>query len=240
MNKIKLRARALDGETLVTQAPDFQLVDGWLQASLPHPAGVLPAGLWGKVPGGDPYLLHINVLTTIPLGGGEFFELQSGAPVQPRARFRPTPSNYQLLLVRPTDRLRLLVTEQEDIRIELLIESIGGVNELGSRMFDWAQAAQVAAMPRATSAQITGPAIVPAWSGIFHLAHDSAGDDVVFLPPRGLVPLDAMMTFTRRGAGTPTLTAAVGDTFAGGVPTMAVTRTIHLMNNGYDWSAVGT
>ena len=106
MNKIKLRARVLDGETLVTHSPDFTLIDGWSEAALPNPAGILPAGLCGKVPGGDPYLLHINVLSTMPLGGGDIFELQSGAPIQPRARFRPTPSNYQLLLVRPTDRLR--------------------------------------------------------------------------------------------------------------------------------------
>lgn len=240
MNKIKLRARAFDGVTLVAQSPDFQLVDGWSQASLPHPAGILPAALWGKVPGGDPYLLHVNVLTTNPLGGGDFFELQSGEPVQPRISFRPTPSNYQVLLVRPTDRLRLLVAEQEDIRVELLIESIGGVNELGSRMADWATSARAAATPRATSAEVMGPAIVPAWSGIFHLLHDSINDDEILLPPRGLVPLDAMMTFTRRGTGTPTLKAAVGDTFAGGSPAIAVTRSVHMMNNGRDWTAVGT
>ena len=240
MNKIKLRARAFDGVTLVDKSPDFQLVDGWQQASLPSPSGVLPAGLWGKVPGGDPYLLHVNVLSEGPLAGGDFFELQSGTPVQPRARFRPSPSNHQIMLVRPSDRLRLVVAEQGDLRVELLIESIGGVNELGSRLSDWARAADVAATPRATSVVITGPADLPAWSGIFHVIHNSAGADAVVLPPRGLVPLDAMMTFTRRGAGTPVLTTAVGDTFSGGSPSVAVNRTVHLMNNGHDWTAVAT
>ena len=42
MNKIKLLARQLDGATLVEQAPDFQLVEGWEQATLATPAGVLP------------------------------------------------------------------------------------------------------------------------------------------------------------------------------------------------------
>lgn len=200
MNKIKLRARALDGVTFVQQSPDFQLVDGWSEATLPNPAGVLPAGLWGRVPGGDPYLLHVNVLTTLPLNGGDIFELQSGPPIQPRARVIPTPANVQLFLVRPTDRLRLLIAPQAEIKIEMLVESIGGVNELGSRLFDWAQAAQAAAGRKATSIEITGPAFVPAWNGIFHLAHNSAGDDVVSLPPRGMVPLDAVMTLTRRGA----------------------------------------
>jgi hypothetical protein len=240
MNKIKLGARELDGVTYVPESPDFQLVDGWSEATLPNPAGVLPAGLWGKVPGGDPYLLHINVLTTLPLMGGDIFELQSGSPIQPRARYLPTPNNYQVVLVRPSDRLRLLIAPQPDIKIELLIESIGGVNELGSRLFDWAQAAQAAASPRATSIEITGPAQVPSWSGVFHLAHNSAANDVVSLPPRGLVPLDAVMTFTRRGAGTPTLQTVAGDTFSGGMTAIAVTRTFHLRNNGYDWSAVGS
>lgn len=239
MNKIKLLARELDGTTYVPESPEFQLVDGWRQGNLPSPAGVLPAGLWGTVPGGDPYLLHINVLTTLPLLGGDIFELQTGPPIQSRDRFLPTPNNHQLVLVRPSDRLRLIIAPQPEIKIELLIESIGGVNELGSRLFDWAQAAQAAATPMATSIEIKGPAIVPAWTGVFHLAHTSAGNDIVSLPPRGLVPLDAVMTFTRRGAGTPMLQTVGGDTFAGGVTNFSVTRTIHLRNTGYDWSAVG-
>lgn len=240
MNKIKLHARALDGETYVAQSPDFHLVDGWLEATLPNPAGVLPAGLWGKVPGGDPYLLHINVLTTMPLTGGDIFELQSGPPIQPRARMIPMPNNYQLFLVRPTDRLRLIIAPQPQVKIELLVESIGGVNELGSRLFHWAEAAQSAATAKAVAIEITGPAFVPAWTGTFHLAHNAASDDVVSLPPRGMVPLDATMTFTRRGAGVPKLQTVAGDVFSGGATNIQVTRTIHLRNNGYDWSAVGT
>ena len=239
MNKIKLNVRQLDGVTLVEQAPEFQLVNGWTQATLPAAAGVLPAGLWGKVPGGDPYLLHVSVLTTGPLGVGDLFELQSGSPSQPRRQYPPTPGNTELVLVRPTDRLRFVVGAQLEVAVELLVESIGGVNELGSRLFAWAQAAQAAAIPKATSIEITGPAFVPAWTGIFHLAHHSPVNDVVNLPPRGLVPLDATMTFTRRGAGTPTLHTAAGDTFSGGATDLAVTRTVHLRNNGYDWSAVG-
>lgn len=240
MNKIKLLVRQLDGTTLVEQAPDFQLVNGWTQATLATPAGVLPAGLWGKVPGGDPYLLHVNVLTTGPLAVTDLFELQSGPPIQPRRQYRPTPDNTTIVLVRPTDRLRFVIAPQLTVAVELLVESIGGVNELGSRLFDWAQAAQAAATPKATSIEITGPAIVPAWTGIFHLAHNSANADIVNLPPRGLVPLDATMTFTRRGVGIPTLQAQAGDVFSGGVANLAVTRTIHLRNNGFDWSAVGT
>jgi len=239
MNKIKLLARQLDGVTLVEQAPTFQLVDGWAQASLPFPAGVLPAGLWGQVPGGDPYLLHVNVLTPAPLGAGEFFELQSGPPVQPRVQYRPTPSNVRIVLVRPTDRLRLVIAEQPELKVELLIESIGGVNELGSRLFDWAQAAQASAVQTATSAMLTGPAALPSWTGMLHVIHTSNNADVIMLPPRGLVPLDAMLTLTKRGIGTPVLKAAPGDTLSGGLPNFAVTRTLIVVNNGDEWAFVG-
>ena len=240
MNKIKLLARQLDGVTLVEQAPTFQLVDGWTQASLPYPAGVLPAGLWGQVPGGDPYLLHVNVLTSVPLGAGEFFELQSGPPVQPRVQYRPTPSNVRVVLVRPTDRLRLVVAEQAEIKIEMLIESIGGINELGSRLFDWARAAQASALQTATSAQLTGPAALPAWTGVLHIVHASNNPDQILLPPRGLVSLDAMLTFTKHGIGTPVLQAAPGDTLSGGLPNFAVTRTVVIVNNGDEWAFVGS
>ncbi len=239
MDKIMLTTQQLDGITLVEQAPEFRLVNGWQQATLPAAAGVIPASLWHKVPGGDPYLLHVSVLTTSPLGAGDMFELQSGPPVQPRRQYRPTPGNTIIVLVRPTDRLRFVVAAQAQIAVELLVESIGGVNELGSRLYDWAQATQASQAPKATSGVVVGPIPLPAWTGLFHIIHNSPNADVVTLPPRGLVPLDAVMTFTRRGIGTPVLTAGPGDTLSGGLPNIPVTRTMVLHNNGDEWAFVG-
>ncbi|MBA3548577.1 MAG: hypothetical protein H0T76_19000 [Nannocystis sp.] len=239
MNKIKLLVRQLDGTTFVEQAPEFQLVHGWTQATLPAAAGVLPAGLWGKVPGGDPYLLHVSVLTTGPLAVGDFFELQSGSPSQPRRQYQPTPGNTVLVLVRPTDRLRFVVAGQLEVAVELLVESIGGVNELGSRLFAWAQATQAGEVHKATSGVVVAPLQIPAWTGLLHLIHQSPNPDVVTLPPRGLVPLDATLTFTKHGIGTPVLTAGAGDTLSGGLPNIPVTRTVFVMNNGDEWAFVG-
>jgi len=241
MDKIRLRARAFDGVTVYEETPTFRQVDGWIEASLEAPVGIVPAALWGKVPGGDPYMLHINALTTVPLGPGDLFELQSGPPVQPRVQYRPTPDNTRLVLVRPTDRLRLLIAPQNpEIVVELLAESIGGTNELGSRLFDWAQATAAASTTaKATSLEMTGPGGIPAWTGQLHIVHDSANADVVTLPTRGLVPLDAMLTFTRAGAGTPVLTANAGDELAGGLANFPVTRSVCLMNNGDAWAFVG-
>jgi hypothetical protein len=241
MDKIRLRARAFDGVTVYEDTPTFRQVDGWIEVSLEAPVGIVPAALWGKVPGGDPYMLHINALTTVPLGPGDLFELQSGPPVQPRVQYRPTPDNTRLVLVRPTDRLRLLIAPQNpEIVVELLVESIGGTNELGSRLYDWAQAtAAASATARATSLEMTGPGGIPAWTGQLHIIHDSANADVVMLPTRGLVPLDAMLTFTRAGAGTPVLTANAGDELAGGLANFPVTRSVCLMNNGDAWAFVG-
>ncbi len=241
MNKIRLRARGFDGATVYDATPTFRQVDGWVEVSLDVPVGILPAALWGKVPGGDPYLLHINALSTVPLAPGDFFELQSGPPVQPRVQYRPTPDNTRLVLVRPTDRLRLLVAPQApDIVVELLVESIGGTNELGSRLFEWAQATAAASTTaKATSLEIAGPGAITAWTGQLHVIHNSANADIVTLPTRGLVPLDSRLTFTRAGAGTPVLTASAGDELAGGLANFPVTRSVCLMNNGDAWAFVG-
>ncbi len=239
MEKLRLITGQLDGVTPVDLAPDFHLVDGWQQATLPAAAGVLPASLWRKVPGGDPYLLHVSVLTTNPLAAGDLFELQSGPPMQPRRQYRPTPGNTMLLLVRPTDRLRLLVAAQAQIAVELLVESIGGVNELGSRLFAWSQAAQATQVQKATSGIVVAPIQLPAWTGLLHIIHNSPNPDVVTLPQRALVPLDATLTLTKRGIGTPVLTAAGGDTLSGGMPNFAVTRSVVIMNNGDQWAFVG-
>ncbi len=240
MQKMRLRARAFDGVTVYQAVPTFRQVDGWIDASLDAPVGIVPAGLWGKVPGGDPYLLHVNVLTTAPLAASDVFELQSGPLVQPRAQYRPTPDNTWLVLVRPTDRLRFLIAPQNpEIMVELLVESIGGTNELGSRLLGWSQATAASAAGKALSLTMHGPGNIPAWTGQLHIVHDSADPDAVTLPPRGLVPQDAMLTFTRSGAGTPVLTANAGDTLAGGLANFPVTRSVFVINNGDAWAFVG-
>ncbi len=240
MDKIRLRARAFDGVTVYEETPTFRQVDGWIEAFLNAPVGIVPAALWGKVPGGDPYLLHINALTTVPLAPGDLFELQSGPPVQPRVQYRPTPDNTRLVLVRPTDRLRLLIEPQNlEVVVELLVESIGGTNELGSRLYDWAQATAASVAGKVASLTMQGPGGIPAWTGQLHIVHNSANADAVTLPIRGLVPLDARLTFTRAGAGTPVLTASAGDELAGGLANFPVTRSVCLMNNGDAWAFVG-
>jgi len=239
MEKIRFLFRQLDGVTPVDQAPDFQLVRGWTQATVQGPAGILPGSLFGKVPGGDPYLLHVAVSTTLQLAPTDLVELQSGPPVQPRRQYQPTPGNTILLLVRPTDRLRFVIAPQPEIAVELLVESIGGVNELGSRLFGWAEASQGRQNSSATSAVLGGPGVLAAWGGLRHIMHESPNPDVVVLPTRSLVPLDATLTFTKRGTGTPVLAAGAGDTLSGGLPSFAVTRTVIVHNNGQEWAFVG-
>jgi hypothetical protein len=240
MDKIRLRSREFDGVTVYPTVPSFRQVDGWIETSLEAPVGIVPAGLWGKVPGGDPYLLHINVLTTAPLAAGDVFELQSGPPVQPRMQYRPTPDNTEIVLVRPTDRLRMKIAPQNpEIVVELLAESIGGTNELGSRLFGWARPSAASSAGSTASLTLQGPGGIPAWTGQLHIIHDSGNADVVTLPTRGLVPLDAMLTFTRRGAGTPVLTANAGDFLAGGLANFPVTRSVFVINNGDAWAFAG-
>jgi hypothetical protein len=53
-----------------------------------------------------------------------------------------------------------------------------------------------------------------------------------------IVPLDAVLTVTRRGPGIPTLHAAAGDSFAGGVIAQMIQRSGIIMNNGEQWTWV--
>ena len=239
MEKHRLLYRGgFDGVSIAAAPTDYALVDGWTQGTLVGPVGILPAGLWGKVPAGDPYLAHINVLSTGPLAPGDFVELQSGMLAQPRAQYVPSADNTRLMLVRPTDRLRFVVQPQAMLIIELLIESIGGVNELGSRLADWsARAAGSSAGVR--SMRVTAPVVIPAWSGLLHVVHDSAGADVITLPPRALVPLDAVLTVTRKGTGVPTLAAAAGDRIAVDMMVEQVNRSVTIFNNGEQWALTG-
>ena len=89
------------------------------------------------------------------------------------------------------------------------------------------------------SATITGPTLLPAWTGLWHIIHNSANPDIVTLPPRALVPLDAQLTFTKRGIGTPVLTPSGNETLSGGLAAFGVTRTVILHNNGDEWAFVG-
>ncbi len=239
MEKHRIITRfGFDGVTIAAAPTDYALVDGWTQGTLTGPAGILPAGLFGKVPAGDPYLAHINVLSPAPLAAGDYFELQSGTPVQPRVQYVPSPDNTRLILVRPTDRLRLVVQPQATLVVELLIESIGGVNELGSRLADWsARAAGGSAGVRTLT--ITAPTVIPAWSGLLHVVHNSINADVITLPPRALVPLEAVLTVTRKGTGVPTLTAAAGDTIAVNLAVEQVNRSVTVFNNGDAWALTG-
>jgi hypothetical protein len=131
----------------------------------------------------------------------------------------------------------LVVLDGPVLRLRRL-ESIGGVNELGSRLAQWsARAAGDSAGVRAMT--VTAPTVIPAWSGLLHVIHNSLNADVITLPPRALVPLDAVLTVTRKGTGVPALTAGVGDTIAVGLPVEQVNRSVTVHNNGDAWALTG-
>ena len=239
MNKIKLIFRGgLDGQTPVTTPPTFRLHEGWNEAEITGPAGLLPAGLWGQVPAGDPYLLHVCMLTTLAIDPQTIFEVRTGAPTQLRAQYTPLAANTRINLVRPSDELRLFTPAQALVKVEFLVESIGGVNELGSRLHEWSEGART----RDTGARVahfTSSATLSAWTGLIHVIYDSAADGTITLPPRTTVPLDAVLTFTRKGAGLPTLLISAGDSFAGNTNAQAIQRSAIVMNNGNQWTWVG-
>jgi hypothetical protein len=239
MNKIKLIIRgSFDGQTPVAQAPTFKLVEGWNEAELAAPAGILPAGLWGQVPAGDPYVLHACILTTQPLDPQTFIEIRTGAPTHVRAQYTPSADNVRLTLVRPSDEIRVFTPPQGIVKLELLVESIGGVNELGSRLYEWSDAVFRARDTGVRVARFTADAALPGWLGMLHVIYDGANPGNITLPTRSIVPLDAVLTVTRKGIGTPTLHVTAGDTFAGGAVAQAIQRSGIVMNNGEQWTWV--
>lgn len=238
MYKIKLIIRGgFDGQTPVAEAPTFWLREGWNETELTGPAGIFPAHLWGQVPAGDPYLVHACLLTTHPIDPQSSLEVRTGAPMNRRVQYTPTPDNTQLTLVRPSDLLRVVTPPQEVVKLELLVESIGGTNELGSRLYEWAN---VAARPgEVRIARLSQPATLAAWRGVLHLIYDSAAGANLTLPPRQTVPVDAVLTLTRRSGGLPTLIPAAGDSLAGGLGGLTIQRSAIVMNNGDQWTWSG-
>src|SRR5690606_27072186 len=127
------------------------------------PTGLLPAGLWGQVPACDPYIMNASILTTEPLTAETFIEVQTGEPTHVRARYTPSADNRRFTLVCPSDRLRVFTPPQELVKLELLVESIGGVNELGTRMYQAYDAQLRTRDAGVRMLRITADLTLPAW-----------------------------------------------------------------------------
>ena len=240
MYKIKLIIRGgFDGQTPIADAPTFRLREGWNETELTGPAGTFPAHLWGQVPAGDPYLVHACLLTTHPIDPQSSLEVRTGAPMNRRVQYTPTPDNTQLTLVRPSDLLRVVTPPQEVVKLELLVESIGGTNELGSRLYQWAQATAEARRTGVRVARFSQAAAITAWTGTMHVLYESAANGNLLLPPRAAVPLDAVLTVTRTSGGIPTVLPAAGEFLAGGLNSLAIQRSTILLNNGEQWTWAG-
>jgi hypothetical protein len=249
MNKIRLRARQFDGATLVQVVPTFRQVDGWSEASLDLPVGIVPAGLWGKVPGGDPYLLaHQRADGRTRWPAATSSSCRAGPPVQPRTPAsipRRQQSSRSCWCVRAIASVFWWPSRARTSVVELL-----------DREHRRGQRARLAAVrlgpqpPRRPTNPSRRPRLVddaraprglPAWSGHPPYASTTSAEPPTSLSsrPRGLVPLDALMTFTRCGVGTPVLTPSAGDTLAGGLLNFPVTRSVFVINNGDAWAFVG-
>lgn len=241
MHKIKLIIRdSFDGQTPLDKAPTFLLREGWNEAHLTGPAGIFPAHLWGQVPAGDPYLIHACLLTTQPIDPQSSFEVRTGAPMNRRVQYTPQPDNTRVTLVRPSDLLVVRTPQQDVVKLELLVESIGGTNELGSRLYQWAQATAEAQRTGVQVARFGQAAQLSAWTGTLHAIYTGAANGNLTLPPKGAVPLDAVLTVTRTAAGVPSVLPAAGDFLAGGLNSIAVDRSVILLNNGEQWTWAGT
>ena len=96
----------------------------------------------------------------------------------------PSADNTRLTLVRPSDEIRLVAPMQSVVKLELLVESIGGTNELGTRLAEWGAAVQRTRDEGVRVAVFTTNAVVAAWLGKLHVIYDAAVGGSITLPPR--------------------------------------------------------
>jgi hypothetical protein len=198
MNKIKLLARQLDGTTLVEQAPDFQLVDGWTQATLPagRRAAGRPVGQGARrrpVPAARQCADHGPARRAATCSSCRAGRRRSrGGSTGPRpttpARARAPDRPAALRRRRAArDRGRAAGREHRRRQRARLAPVRLGAGDPGGRVH------------KATSGIVVAPAISRRGRGCFTSSTTRPTPIVVTLPPRGLVPLDATLTFTRRG-----------------------------------------
>ena len=113
------------------------------------------------------------------------------------------------------------------------------MNELGSRLHDWSSAVYRTHDKGVRVGHFGQAATLSAWTGTLHLIYDSPDGANITLPPRSIVPLDVILTVTRRAVGLPSIIPAGGDKLAGGLNSLTVQRSAIVMNNGDVWTWSG-
>lgn len=250
MEKIRLRmARSAggsadwDGETLVTTAPTFTLTNGWWEAIIPGGFGAVPAGLFGKSPAGDCYVLHAAMYATEPLTTSDVLRVRTPAPVNTRDAFVPALGNNVATLVRADDILTFRIATTDALAVlELMLEPLAQVNEFGPILLDYVRERSRSVGPLGiTEQQISANTVLNTWRGTLRVTSTAAAAIILTLPPADEMTLNDLLIVSRNGAGAITITPAGTDTLNRAAATDVITinnTSRWLRGAGTDW-AVG-
>lgn len=230
-----------DGTTLVTTAPAFTFTNGFEEAKLPLGAGRIPAGIFGKAPGADAYLLIATMWTTRNPLTTDLVGVDTNAPVQPRDRWVAFPGNVHVSLVRPHDTITFAQTTGGEAWLELLLEPLANTNEFGEILLEYARnaAEERQRVEAETEFTITGNFTMSNWAGVTRVVSTAGAGNVLSLPSATSQRLRDVLVVERDGAGALQLQAPGGQLINGQASiTMATNqRSIFVRGAGTRYSA---
>lgn len=231
-----------DGTTPVTLTPErFSLVGGFWEARLPLAAGIVPAALFGRGPGGDPYILHATIFTDHALTSTDIIQIQTIAPVNTRDSFVPAVGNNHATLVRPDDSIAFTLATTARAYMELLIEPLAAENEFGDVLLQYLANRYAEAGPQAQQdVTVSANFVVPPFSGVYRVTSTAGAGISVTAPPASGQRLTDRLLVTRNGAGAVAVTPAGADTFnkaAAAISLSVINTSVSLSGTGTDWTS---
>jgi hypothetical protein len=86
---------------------------------------------------------------------------------------------------------------------------------------------------------VTAPTVIPAWSGLLHVVHNSINADVITLPAAGPRAARGGADRHPQGHGRADARGRRGDTIAVNLAVEQVNRSVTVFNNGDAWALTG-
>lgn len=244
MEKVRFkssRVHGWDGVTFINAPLDaFTLTGGFYEATLPAPAGRMAAGLFGKAPGGDPYVLHATMYSRIGPVSTDFIAVKTPA-ANYRRLWTPFPGNTRAALVRPDDVLEFKYDTQDPCVLELLLEPLAATNEFGPVLLDLLREESRENDENPTSTGeivVTNNQAIPFFYGVLRATCTNGAAINLQLPDVSAMRLNSLLIVDRQGAGVVNLVPVGGQTI-NGVNVWAMgtnNRAAYLRGAGTNWS----
>lgn len=231
-----------DGLTPLNSLPvgtTFSYVGGFHQVTLPTPVGRIPASLFGKAPGGDPYLMHATMYSRIPPVATDYLAVKT--PVgNYRRLWTPSPGNTRAALVRPDDTLEFLFAAVDDMYLELLLEPLAATNEFGPVLLDLLreESRENVENPAPTAEIVTSATMsVPLWSGVLRIICTNGAAINLNLPDASTTRLGNLLIVEVRGTGAVNIAPTLGQ-FINNAASVAPSTAAYVRGGGINWTAV--